>query len=762
MDALWEPIIAEAEQRLSSPNAGGTWDSLTTVELARALLEVAGSEVASVREASSALLASASSLWQRQRTRSGIAHVNAAASEAAFQCAPLCRLLGMLAIALCRTVGVEEPSGVQRRLRPWTDCCTELGLREPALCALLDGRSKGLLLYLAMVERGDARLKLGVDRGGALWEALSQWAASPFHDEDEAPHSVKLFPRFHGEAGEGHGPRKELFAILGTQMLHGPGADHATPAVGAAGATPAVLPYAASSRQHWFDASRARSRDGEQLCRFAGWLMGQAVCNRAHLEGAVALPTLLFRCLLAEGGRPAASLELLTEFDPPAAANLQSVVAMSAADFGAMCELEDLDPQSTTRAQYVQTASERLLFGDGVGWQLDAVSAGFRRALPPEVLERVQLTPAQLASVVCGASDGGADADFALETTFRIALAADEFEGSEPLTESMWAVLGRWTPADKRRFVKFVTGSDRLPPRGTEVITLQVAQAEIGRRAGRRQNATLGMLPQAHTCDNLLELPNYWEALCESRGVPLTTRGAEATALIAELELLLQQRLTMAVHECDVYGLDDGYAPPTRSHFTSTPAIPVGACVGINSTARLPPDATPGVPTASLPPPAAYYPPAAGRLAAEAAVVADGDDEAELDTLLAGFSPEASPLLQPIHVADAPSPVPVRAPMAVPDAPPAGGSHLPSLSMPYDVGDMDVDDLIHELGDLSPSSPLPPSARARFPASEASSQPPGVATLSILPPTTRRDDSHASKLTAAEIDLDLEIEALDL
>ena len=27
--------------------------------------------------------------------------------------------------------------------------------------------------------------------------------------------------------------------------------------------------------------------------------------------------------------------------------------------------------------------------------------------------------------------------------------------------------------------------------------------------------AQLGMLPQAHTCDNLLELPNYWVALLQ-------------------------------------------------------------------------------------------------------------------------------------------------------------------------------------------------------------------------------------------------------
>ena len=68
-------------------------------------------------------------------------------------------------------------------------------------------------------------------------------------------------------------------------------------------------------------------------------------------------------------------------------------------------------------------------------------------------------------------------------------------------------MLSKWPPAQKRRFVKFVTGSDRLPPRGTEVITLQMAYAEIGRRRPGQKNSTLGMLPQAHTCFNELVLP---------------------------------------------------------------------------------------------------------------------------------------------------------------------------------------------------------------------------------------------------------------
>ena len=785
LSAIWDPLVTELELRLTS-SGGGVWDSLTTVDLVRFMLEAAGSDTTSVREATSALLATASALWQRQRVRSSSAQSHAAAAaEAGFPSAPLCRLLGLLAIALCRTVGVEDSASLQRRLAPWTSGCAELGLREPAMCAVLDARSKGLLLYLAMVERGDARLKLSVGRGGSLWEALPQWAASPVSDAGGASHSVKLFPRFHGEAGEGHGPRKEVFALFGTQMLHGPGDEGGAAPPG----SKAVLPYAASSRQHWFDAARSRTTDGDKLCRFAGWLMGQAVSNRAHLEGAVALPPLLFRCLLAEGGRPAASIELLSDFDPPAAANLQSVAAMKPADFAAMCELEDLDPASTTRAQYVQAACERLLFGDDVGWQLDAVRAGFRDALPTEVLRRAELTPSQLASVVCGASDGGAESDFTINTTFRIALADDDFEGSEPLVESVWAVLSKWPPAQKRRFVKFVTGSDRLPPRGTEVITLQMAYAEIGRRRPGQKNSTLGMLPQAHTCDNLLELPNYWEALCEEHGMPLEARGTEAAALLAELEQLLQQRLMTAVHECDDYGLDEGGTLPVRQQLAPMPsvsvALGVGACAGIQSSCGLRTgsaarDTTNTAVSQGLPVSTGYAP-----LTGPPSDISDDapdvvraldehDDEDELDTLLAGFDDSPRPAATRVDVAPAPAQLP--APVAAPPRPAplpvaarsAAADHVP-VAAPvaarrspadyldeFDIGDDDnVDDLIMQLGDdFSPAtSPSPTPAVAT---------PRDVAPLSRIVPPPRRDDSSASKLTAAEIDLDLEIEALDL
>lgn len=62
---------------------------------------------------------------------------------------------------------------------------------------------------------------------------------------------------------------------------------------------------------------------------------------------------------------------------------------------------------------------------------------------------------------------------------------------------------------------------------------------------------------QAHTCDNLLELPNYWESLLQTRGVKggpaAVARGAAAltpeqlTELRDETRRILGERLEIAV-----------------------------------------------------------------------------------------------------------------------------------------------------------------------------------------------------------------------
>jgi len=57
-------------------------------------------------------------------------------------------------------------------------------------------------------------------------------------------------------------------------------------------------------------------------------------------------------------------------------------------------------------------------------------------------------------------------------------------------------------------------------------------------------------LPQAHTCTNTLELPNYHDALIE------TGKFAEGEALEKELQRLLGEKLRMAIRETGSYELD--------------------------------------------------------------------------------------------------------------------------------------------------------------------------------------------------------------
>ncbi len=111
-----------------------------------------------------------------------------------------------------------------------------------------------------------------------------------------------------------------------------------------------------------------------------------------------------------------------------------------------------------------------------------------------------------------------------------------------------------WPLESKLQFLKFVTGSSRLPLPGSELLKVEAPFVAFGLAEHKVQ---LGMLPQAHTCDNLLELPNYWHALRQVRGhaAGQLDAGTQA-ALEAECLRILDDRLTLAI-TCSGYGLDE-------------------------------------------------------------------------------------------------------------------------------------------------------------------------------------------------------------
>jgi hypothetical protein len=89
---------------------------------------------------------------------------------------------------------------------------------------LLDGSTKAMLLHRQLLRaaaqgEGTARtVKLTVGRDSALSDTATALQAADVLSSPTCQPAAILHPAFRGEAGEGHGPRRELFTLLGQQL----------------------------------------------------------------------------------------------------------------------------------------------------------------------------------------------------------------------------------------------------------------------------------------------------------------------------------------------------------------------------------------------------------------------------------------------------------------------------------------------------------------------------------------------------------------
>ncbi|EOD07460.1 hypothetical protein EMIHUDRAFT_106507 [Emiliania huxleyi CCMP1516] len=558
LDELWAPLLDSVEARLSgAEDSRASWDSLTPRGLVELLFEASGA-LGAARWAGAceteALLALLLEQWTRRLESAVCAEpASGAPPEADWVNSSLRRLLALLGVAFFRVVSVEDEPSIRAKLACLGELEARLGLQPRLLSAALGPQGKALLLYVDACVVADSRFRLPCERATALWDTFALWSDSPHrvspHGSARSLGSAKLYPQFRSrdgglEHGEGHGPRKEYFALIGEHLARG------------GDGRPALLPYDGSHRQHWFDGSLEQSAETEALLRCSGWLLAQAVCNRCTVE--ILLPTLLFAALCAEPGvRPfAPSLDALAGLDPQAAASVRAVLRMGRREFEEMAALEGL--AGLGREQYAERARERLAGGGEGGWQLKALREGFQAVLPPAMLRGIGISPTQLCAIVCGEPESH---DRRLRDVFRVVEDA-ALAGCPPLREALWAVLDGWTEEEKRRLLAFCTGSDRWPQPGTAVLSVQLPFAPRGRR---EEAAMALMMPQAHTCDNVLELPNYYLALAASRGEEAGA-GPPSPGFAAELRSLIHDRFSTAVSHCACYGLDDlGGAGPAAA-----------------------------------------------------------------------------------------------------------------------------------------------------------------------------------------------------
>ncbi len=142
------------------------------------------------------------------------------------------------------------------------------------------------------------------------------------------------------------------------------------------------------------------------------------------------------------------------------------------------------------RREYVDLYVDFLL-NESVRTQFNAFRRGFLLLADGPVLRLFR--PQELEVLVCGTPH----LDFkALEANAKY---EGNYQADSKVVQWLWTVVNDMSREDKRKFLKFFTGSDRAPIGGLARLTT------IVQRAGPDSDR----LPTAHTCFNTLLLPEY-------------------------------------------------------------------------------------------------------------------------------------------------------------------------------------------------------------------------------------------------------------
>lgn len=270
---------------------------------------------------------------------------------------------------------------------------------------------------------------------------------------------------------------------------------------------------AQSARVLWFDKGSTESTD----FWLAGVILGLVVYN--NMPGLnVRLPSVVFKKIKDEP----LGLEDLRQVHPETYLSLRSLLEweadaeLSAAEANALFENtfcldftvnykgrdgstivkelrsggKEIPVTLDTRSEFVQLYCEWLLVSS-VERQFEPFRKGVRRVCDSPLFNA--LDSAELELIVCGEQE----LDF---TQLRRNAHYESFASDSPYIDDFWQVLFAMGTPQKKRFLSFVTGSDLAPVGG-----LQELQLVLQRNGGEPTER----LPTAHTCFNLLLLPEY-------------------------------------------------------------------------------------------------------------------------------------------------------------------------------------------------------------------------------------------------------------
>lgn len=552
IDLILLPVTSNLEKLVEDSGGEKRWDQVGLRDVIDMLLKILRTQHPETQQALRKLLSIVNVLWSHQLANSKAQHLCMNTS--------INQLATVLQLTIGRRVVLENRNRSQQLLREWGELCSalvgeqKLQLSMTLVSPCLDAGSKAALLYTSNIAaRGETKFSFTTARESPLDDGLKHAEAADILST--GCHPTKLFPTFQAEEtgveqGEGHGPRKEYFALVGQQLVQA--ATHKTETDSKFAANESLMTFNRAAGCLWMNEMLTESRTNRARVRYLGWLLAQAVCNRASLG--VPLAEVLFTKLI-ESSSFSPTLAVLQEFDPEAAAGLTKVMDMSPAEIESLCELEGIEAGSTAQ-EYVQHSVNQILI-ENVEWQSEALASGWALGLDVQDLAQWSFTAADMCSVVCGAA---AKELLPMRELFRV-VEDQELTECPQLMAALWEAVDKLNNDGQAKLMHFITGSSRAPIPGTELLRLEMAYVAS---EAKEPTQVLHRLPQAHSCENMLEVPNYWAAL---------QRLAHGQApKHAELVKIVSERLAVACEYGHGYALDDigggqpsSSPPPARS-----------------------------------------------------------------------------------------------------------------------------------------------------------------------------------------------------
>ncbi|GFY77850.1 probable E3 ubiquitin-protein ligase HECTD2 [Trichonephila inaurata madagascariensis] len=361
-------------------------------------------------------------------------------------------------------------------------------------------------------------LNLNVRRSHLVSDSLNEIARK------QSDLKKKLKVTFVGEPGlDMGGLTKEWFLLLIKQIFD--------PDYG-------MFVYHNKSRCYWFSTTQAGNLREYNLI---GVLMGLAVYNSIILD--LHFPTACYKKLLsppvvpqnlqhANVGVWKFGIDDLAEVMPDVAVGLRELLSyegnveedfcmnfqVSVEEFGGVkthvlkTEGENIPVTNENRQEYVQLYTE-LILNKAIYQPFKAFYLGFHSVCASNAL--IMLRPEEVEMLVCGCPTLDMD-------ELRKVTVYDGFHEEEPIIKEFWEILKSYSSDLQKQFLRFTTGSDRVPVGGMGEMTFKISAL----------NHNTDMLPISHTCFNQLVLPRY-----KNRDI-------------------LREKLTIAISNAEGFGLE--------------------------------------------------------------------------------------------------------------------------------------------------------------------------------------------------------------